>query len=59
MLEYHLSDQAAQDWESVAKAVKEGQDLEEASAAFVSEEAFEEWYASFCDALNTAVGEQG
>ncbi|MCI9378151.1 MAG: extracellular solute-binding protein [Eubacterium sp.] len=59
VLEYHLSDQAAQDWESVAKAVKEGQDLEEASAAFVSEEAFEEWYASFCDALNTAVGEQG
>ncbi|MCI9338554.1 MAG: extracellular solute-binding protein [Lachnospiraceae bacterium] len=59
VLEYHLSDQAAQDRESVEKAVKEGQDLEEACAAFVSEEAFERWYASFCDALNAAVGEQG
>lgn len=59
VLEYHLADQALQDRELVAKAVKEGQDLEEACAAFVSEEAFENWYASFCDALNTAVGEQG
>lgn len=59
VLEYHLSDMAAQDRETVERAVKEGQDLEEASGAFVSEEAFENWYASFCDALNTAVGEQG
>ena len=59
ILEYHISDQAAQDRESVEKAVKEGQDLEEACAAYVSEEAFEKWYASFCDALNAAVGEQG
>ncbi len=57
VLEYHLADWAAQDRESVANAVKGGQDLEEASAAFVSEEAFEQWYASFCDALNQAVGE--
>ena len=59
VLEYHLSDQAAQDREIVAKAVKEGLDLEEASGPFVSEEAFENWYASFCGALNSAVGEQG
>lgn len=58
VLEYHLSDKAAQDREIIEKAVKEGQDLEEASGPFVSEEAFESWYASFCDALNAAVGEQ-
>lgn len=59
VLEYHLSDKAVQDREAVEKAVGEGQDLEEASAPFVSEEAFENWYASFCEALNAAVGEQG
>lgn len=59
VLEYHLSDKAVQDREAVEKAVGEGQDLEEASAPFVSEEAFESWYASFCEALNAAAGEQG
>ncbi len=59
VLEYQLSDKAVQDREAVEKAVGEGQDLEEASAPFVSEEAFENWYASFCEALNAAVGEQG
>ncbi len=59
VLEYHLSDKAVQDREAVEKAVGEGQNLEEASAPFVSEEAFENWYASFCEALNAAVGEQG
>ena len=59
VLEYHLSDKAVQDREAVGTAVREGKDLEEASAPFVSEEAFENWYASFCEALNKAVGEQG
>lgn len=58
VLEYHLSDQAVQDREVIEKAVKEGTDLEEASAPFVSEEAFENWYASFCDALNAAVEQE-
>ena len=40
-------------------ACASGLDLEEASGPFVSEEAFENWYASFCGALNSAVGEQG
>ena len=30
---------------------------EEASAPYVTEEAFEEWYNSFCDALKSAVSE--
>ncbi len=59
VLEYHLADQAKLDRESVVKAVKEGMSVEEAAAAFVSEEAFEKWYTLFCDALYTAVGEQG
>ena len=59
VLEYHLADKAVQDREIVGKAVREGKDLEEASAPFVSEEAFENWYSSFCEALKTAVGEQG
>ena len=33
--------------------------LEEAAAPFVTEESFEEWYASFCDALNQAVEKKG
>ena len=59
VLEHHLADKAVQDREEVGKAVREGKDLEEASAPFVSEEAFENWYSSFCEALKTAVGEQG
>ncbi len=59
VLEYHLSDQAAADRERVKEALSQGQRLEEAAAAFVTDEAFEQWYQSFCDALNTAAGEQG
>lgn len=59
VLEYHLADKAVQDREIVEKGIEEGQDPEEVSAPFVSEEAFENWYAAFCDALNAAVGEQG
>ena len=56
---FGITDKAVQDREEVGKAVREGKDLEEASAPFVSEEAFENWYSSFCEALKTAVGEQG
>ena len=56
MLEYNLADKAAQDREAVAEALARGESLEEASAPYVTEEAFENWYNSFCDALNTAAG---
>lgn len=56
VLEYNLADQAAADREAVMAALAEGKSLEEASASFVTEEAFENWYGSFCDALNGAVG---
>lgn len=59
VLEYHLADKAAQDRDSVAAAMEQGAGLEEASAPYVTEEAFEEWYQSFCDALESAAGGQG
>ena len=55
VLEYHLADQAAADRAAVAAAVAQGTSLEEAAAPYVSSEAFANWYASFCDALNAAI----
>lgn len=59
VLEYHLADKAAADRAKVAAALEQGKDLEEAAAPYVTEEAFEEWYDSFCDALNNVISEQG
>jgi len=56
VLEYHLTDKAAEDRAAVAAALEQGESLEDASAPYVTEEAFEEWYGSFCDALNDSVG---
>ena len=55
VLEYHLADRAAEDRAAVAGAVAQGVGLEEASAPYVTEEAFQEWYGSFCAALYAAV----
>ncbi len=55
VLEYDLADQAAADREAVKAAMEQGKSLEEAAGDYVSEEAFEKWYSSFCDALNDAV----
>lgn len=59
VLEYHLADKAAADREKVAAALTQGKSLEEAAAPYVTEEAFEEWYASFCEALNNVISKQG
>lgn len=59
VLEYNLADKAAEDRASVVAALEEGKSLEEASGPYVTEEAFEEWYESFCEALNNSVSEQG
>lgn len=56
ILEYHLADQAVQDRESVVASIEAGESLEDASAPYVTEEAFEKWYDSFCDALHQTVG---
>ncbi len=58
VLEYHLADKAAEDRADVSAALEQGKTLEEASAPYVTEDAFEEWYTSFCDALNQAVSGQ-
>lgn len=59
VLEYNLADKAAEDRASVIAALEEGKSLEEASGPYVTEEAFEEWYKSFCEALNNSISEQG
>lgn len=56
VLEYNLADKAAKDRAQVAAALKEGKTLEEAANAYVTDEAFDMWYDSFCDALNQAAG---
>ena len=56
ILEYHLADQAVQDRANVVAAMEAGESLEDASAPYVTEEAFEKWYDSFCDALHQTVG---
>lgn len=58
VLEYHLADQAAADREQVAAALAQGISLEESAAPYVTDEAFEQWYNSFCDALDEAVNKQ-
>lgn len=55
ILEYHIADKAAEDRGAVVTALEQGKSLEEAVNPYVTMEAFEEWYLSFCDALNNAV----
>ena len=55
VLEYNLSDKAAEDRTAVAAAVQQGASLEDAVAPYITEEAFNAWYQSFCDALDAAV----
>lgn len=59
VLEYHLADKAAADRAVVEEALAQGKSLEEAAGAYVTEEAFEEWYDDFCEALRQAVDKQG
>lgn len=55
VLEYNLADKAAEDRAAVEAAVAGGASLEEASAPYVSREAFETWYNAFCGELNAAI----
>ncbi len=57
VLEYHLFDKAKADREAVVQALSEGMSLEEASAPYTTEDAFQEWYMSFCAALNDTMGQ--
>lgn len=58
VLEYHLADRAAEDKAAVQAAVDAGASREDAAAPYVTEEAFENWYTDFCNALTEAVGNE-
>lgn len=53
ILDYNLSDKAAADKEAIDAAVAAGTPREEALAPYLTDEAFEEWYEAFCQALET------
>ena len=55
VLEYNLSDKAQADKEAVDKAVAAGTSREEAVAPYLTDDAFDEWYDSFCEALKEAL----
>ena len=57
VLEYNLSDKAKADKEAVEQEVASGTSREEAVAPYITDEAFDEWYDSFCQALNDSVTE--
>lgn len=54
VLDYNLSDQAKADKEAVDAAVLSGEDREEATAPYLTDEAFESWY----EQLNAALAEK-
>lgn len=54
VLEYNLADQAAADRAAVLEAIAQGASLEEATADYVSDAAFESWYDVFCATLAAA-----
>ena len=54
MLDYNLSDKARADRALIDEAVSQGRSRAQAVAAYVTDEAFEAWYQSFCQALNAA-----
>ncbi len=57
VLEYNLSDKAKADKEAVEQEVASGTSREEAVAPYITDEAFDKWYDSFCQALNDSVTE--
>lgn len=54
VLEYNLSDKATADKEAVEQEVAAGTSREEAVAPYITDEAFDEWYDAFSQALNDA-----
>ncbi len=56
VLEYSMSDLAAQDRATVAERLAEGQSLEQATADFTSDEYFDAWYEKTLSALKAFEG---
>ena len=57
VLDYNLSDKAVADKEAIDEAVANGTSRQDAVAPYITDEAFETWYTSFCDALTEAAGQ--
>ena len=57
VLDYNLSDKAAADMDAIKAAMAEGESREEAIAPYLTDEAFDQWYEDFCDALKEAYGQ--
>lgn len=55
ILEYHMQDSAKAAREQVEAALTEGRSLEDAAGAFISEEAFENWYEAFKGEMEQAI----
>ena len=55
VLEYNLTDRAAEDRAAVIAAMEQGISMDEAAQPYVTDDAFEDWYESFCAALDAAV----
>lgn len=57
ILDYNLSDKAAADKEAIDEAVAGGASREDAVKPYITDEAFDAWYESFCNALVEAAGQ--
>lgn len=55
VLDSHMTDKAAADREAVLEQLRAGVTMEKATAEFLTDEAFEEWFADFSAALQSAV----
>ena len=58
ILDYNLSDQAAADKAAIDEAVAAGADRAEATADYITDEAFDRWYDGFVQALNESAHKQ-
>lgn len=55
VLEYNLSDKAAADRETIKRQLERGVSLDEACEPYLTDQAFEQWYQSFCNALEDSI----
>lgn len=51
-----MSDKAAEDKTAIDEAIAAGVSRDEVLSQYTTDEAFENWYNQFCDALNSAAG---
>ncbi len=57
VLDHHLSDRLSEDLAAIDAAVAGGSSRTEAVAPYLTDDVFEQWYESFCDALQQSIGQ--